>query len=190
MASPSKTSQITTSQSSTRLVTVLTLPTVPLSSITSSVSFSQRLDRRLLTLSSSANYTMSVFVSMFPKIKSAFSYIVPICTAYNITQPYAESNVTCPNFETYISGVTNISTSTTQKDGSSSTNTSYTASGSTSPSASSTSKSDDSSSSGSASSSTASNSASSTKSGALGMHDGLSGMGLVLGGVVAGVMLL
>ncbi|KIR29893.1 chitin deacetylase 2 [Cryptococcus deuterogattii 99/473] len=136
------------------------------------------------------NYTMSVFVSMFPKIKSAFSYIVPICTAYNITQPYAESNVTCPNFETYISGVTNISTSTTQKDGSSSTNTSYTASGSTSPSASSTGKSDDSSSSGSASSSTAANSASSAKSGALGMYDGLSGMGLILGGVVAGVMLL
>ncbi|OXG18803.1 chitin deacetylase 2 [Cryptococcus neoformans Tu401-1] len=131
------------------------------------------------------NYTMSVFMTMFPKIKSAFNYIVPICTAYNITQPYAESNITCPNFETYISGVTNISSSTTQKDGSSSTNT---ASGSgAAGSASATSSSDDSSSSGGSSGSSGSNNAS---SGALGMFDSLSGVGLILGGVVAGVMLL
>lgn len=66
------------------------------------------------------NFTMSEAIMQYPNIQAAFKHIVPICTAYNITQPYAESNITCPDFATYISGQTNTSSTTTQVDGGSS----------------------------------------------------------------------
>jgi hypothetical protein len=58
------------------------------------------------------NYTMSQATSMLPAIKAAFKYVVPICAAMNQTHPYAETNITCPNFASYISGETNTSVST------------------------------------------------------------------------------
>jgi len=55
-------------------------------------------------------------VTEFPLIQAAFKHIVPICTALNITHPYAETNYTCPDFATYLAGVTNTSTSTVEVD--------------------------------------------------------------------------
>ncbi|WVQ73106.1 hypothetical protein IAR50_002670 [Cryptococcus sp. DSM 104548] len=116
------------------------------------------------------NYTMTVFETYYPKIKAAFKYVVPICTATNTSQPYAETNVTCPTFETYIGGTTNTSSSTVNDDGTTAANAS-----------SSSSESSDSSSTASASSDSSSSAA---------FRDGVSGMGVVLAGMVAGAVLL
>ncbi|ODN81630.1 hypothetical protein L202_02035 [Cryptococcus amylolentus CBS 6039] len=121
------------------------------------------------------NYTMSVFETYYPKIKAAFKYVVPICTATNTSQPYAETNVTCPTFESYIAGTTNTSSSTVNTDGTTAANSS------------SSSESSDASSSASAS---GSDSSSSSSSSSAAFRDGVSGMGVVFAGLVAGAVLL
>ena len=60
---------------------------------------------------------MTLFLQNYPAIQAAFQHVVPICTAMNWTQPYVESNYTCPDFATYISGTTNTSTTTTNQGG-------------------------------------------------------------------------
>ncbi|KAF8258594.1 carbohydrate esterase family 4 protein [Lactarius quietus] len=50
------------------------------------------------------NFTMSEAIKWHPKLKSAFSHIVPIGVALNKTHPYKESNHTLPTFEQYIAG--------------------------------------------------------------------------------------
>ena len=52
-------------------------------------------------------------MTMYPVIKGAFKYIVPLCAALNITYPYAETNITCPSFTSYIGGNINITTNST-----------------------------------------------------------------------------
>ncbi|KAF0506319.1 chitin deacetylase [Gigaspora margarita] len=47
------------------------------------------------------NGTMSKAIEWYPKIKSAYQYVVPIATCMNITQPYAETNYTYPSFSEY-----------------------------------------------------------------------------------------
>lgn len=47
--------------------------------------------------------TMKMFMTMYPKIKAAFKYIVPLTACMNITQPYPEA-ITYPNFAQYIAG--------------------------------------------------------------------------------------
>jgi hypothetical protein len=77
---------------------------------------------------------MSQATSMLPAIKAAFKYVVPICAAMNQTHPYAETNITCPNFASYISGETNTSASTSNSpstSGSTSGNNSTSGNGST-----------------------------------------------------------
>lgn len=50
---------------------------------------------------------MSTFLKWYPELKAAFKYLVPVAVGLNKTQPYAEGNVTFPNFATYIAGQTN-----------------------------------------------------------------------------------
>ena len=59
---------------------------------------------------------MQEAVQMYPQIKAAFKYMVPIAAAYNWTTPYAETNITYPNFAQYISGKINASNSHTPSD--------------------------------------------------------------------------
>ncbi|KIK61470.1 carbohydrate esterase family 4 protein [Collybiopsis luxurians FD-317 M1] len=68
------------------------------------------------------NFTMQTAVSMYPQLKDAFKYVVPIGVALNKTQPYVESNYSLPSFEQYISGT--ITTNSSGSSGSSSSNTS------------------------------------------------------------------
>jgi hypothetical protein len=56
---------------------------------------------------------MGEATNMLPAIKTAFKYVVPLCAAMNQTHPYVETNITCPNFASYIGGETNTSASTT-----------------------------------------------------------------------------
>ncbi|GFZ52284.1 Chitin deacetylase [Saitozyma sp. JCM 24511] len=49
------------------------------------------------------NYTMGEFMKYAPSIMSAFKHVVPIASALNESQPYAESNYTYPTFEQVIS---------------------------------------------------------------------------------------
>ena len=58
------------------------------------------------------NYTMTEMMNYYPKIKAAFSAIVPIQAAYNITQPFAEANYTYPDFSAYVGGNHNKSIGT------------------------------------------------------------------------------
>ncbi|GFZ51698.1 Chitin deacetylase [Saitozyma sp. JCM 24511] len=44
------------------------------------------------------NFTMSEFIKFAPAIKSAFQAVVPFATALNISQPYADSDITFPIF--------------------------------------------------------------------------------------------
>ncbi|WVQ80708.1 hypothetical protein IAT38_002813 [Cryptococcus sp. DSM 104549] len=131
------------------------------------------------------NYTMGEFMKQYDAIKAAFTHIVPICTALNITQPYAESNVTCPNFETYIAGTTNTSSSTTNTDGSSAGDSTVSAGAAASSGTAS-------GSSGSSSASASSSSSSNASSAAEGAFDGLrlGVVGTVVAGVAAGMMML
>ena len=46
-------------------------------------------------------------MNFYPQIKAAFKHVVPIAVAYNWTTPYAETNITFPNFVEYIAGLTN-----------------------------------------------------------------------------------
>ena len=119
----------------------------------------------------SANFTMTAFIEQYPKIKQAFQHIVPICTAMNDTHPYVETNITCPSFDTYLSGTHNTSATTPDTGG-------------TTPSGSSAST--------SASGTGQAAQVSASKSGAASERVSLIGMstgwlGLVLGGVVAGM---
>jgi hypothetical protein len=54
---------------------------------------------------------MSEMVKYYSQIKSAYKAVVPIQAAYNITQPYVETNYTYPDYNAYISGTTNWTTS-------------------------------------------------------------------------------
>jgi len=58
------------------------------------------------------NFTMQEAINFYPRLKAAFSYIVPIGIALNKTQPYVETTYSLPTFEQYVSGQTtgNIST--------------------------------------------------------------------------------
>ncbi|CAG8541437.1 9542_t:CDS:2 [Cetraspora pellucida] len=55
------------------------------------------------------NGTMSKAVEWYPKIKSAYKYVVPIASCLNITHPYAETNITYPSFAEYINVPNNSS---------------------------------------------------------------------------------
>jgi peptidoglycan/xylan/chitin deacetylase (PgdA/CDA1 family) len=50
------------------------------------------------------NYTMQEAINFYPKLKAAFSYLVPIGVALNKTYPYKETNYTMPTFSQYIAG--------------------------------------------------------------------------------------
>ena len=54
---------------------------------------------------------MSEMVKYYPQIKAAFKHMVPIAVAFNITQPYVETNVTYPSFDHYTAGDINQTTS-------------------------------------------------------------------------------
>ncbi|CAD6567069.1 MAG: hypothetical protein TREMPRED_003292 [Tremellales sp. Tagirdzhanova-0007] len=98
------------------------------------------------------NFTMGEMMMQYPLIKAAFQHVVPIAVAYNLTQPYAETNISYPSFSQYAAGNINQTTGASA---------SSSASASTSASASSTSGTTSSGSSSSASSSSASGSSSS-----------------------------
>lgn len=49
---------------------------------------------------------MSKLVEWIPRLKSAFTHVVPFASAYNWTTPYAESNEAFPSFEQYIKNET------------------------------------------------------------------------------------
>ena len=70
----------------------------------------------MITRITLANFTMSEAMMEYPLIKGAFNHIVPLCTALNITHPYVETNYTCPDWATYLSGMVNISTNTVEID--------------------------------------------------------------------------
>jgi len=57
------------------------------------------------------NFTMSEFMAEYANLTAVFKHMVPLCSALNQTNPYVETNYTCPPFETYITGQTNISIS-------------------------------------------------------------------------------
>ncbi|WRT69346.1 uncharacterized protein IL334_006330 [Kwoniella shivajii] len=75
------------------------------------------------------NFTMSEFMSQYASIKAAFKYIVPLASAFNVTQPYVETNVTYPDFSTYTN---QSSSSSSSASSSSSSGTSAAVSGSAS----------------------------------------------------------
>jgi len=50
------------------------------------------------------NFTMQEAIDWYPKLRSAFSHIVPIGVGLNTTKPYLESSHTLPTFQQYISG--------------------------------------------------------------------------------------
>ncbi|TXT10702.1 hypothetical protein VHUM_02207 [Vanrija humicola] len=54
------------------------------------------------------NYTMGELIKMYPAIKAAFKYVVPIATGLNITNPYQETDIVYPSFAQY-TGVGNTS---------------------------------------------------------------------------------
>ncbi|KAI9433221.1 carbohydrate esterase family 4 protein [Lactarius indigo] len=54
------------------------------------------------------NFTMQEAIKWYPRLKSTFSFIVPVGVALNKTQPYKESNYQLPTFEQYISGQVTI----------------------------------------------------------------------------------
>ncbi|WWC93205.1 hypothetical protein V866_000038 [Kwoniella sp. B9012] len=57
------------------------------------------------------NFTMSEFMSQYDSIKAAFKYVVPLASAFNITQPYTENNVSYPDFLTYTNQSSSASSS-------------------------------------------------------------------------------
>lgn len=44
------------------------------------------------------NYTMTEALKWLPKLQSTFKHLIPVASAWNMTQPYEETNVTYPNF--------------------------------------------------------------------------------------------
>ncbi|KAL4071907.1 carbohydrate esterase family 4 protein [Scleroderma citrinum] len=63
------------------------------------------------------NFTMAEAVKFYSQLKSAFSHLVPIGVALNITQPYVEPSPILPNFEQYISGTTTLTGSASNPTG-------------------------------------------------------------------------
>lgn len=57
------------------------------------------------------NETMQEMVQQYPNIKAAFKNIVPVNTGHNITHPYVEEDIFFPNFDQYVAGTRNWSTS-------------------------------------------------------------------------------
>ncbi|OCF57823.1 hypothetical protein L486_05288 [Kwoniella mangroviensis CBS 10435] len=57
------------------------------------------------------NFTMSEFMSQYDSIKAAFKYVVPLASAFNITQPYTENNVSYPDFLAYTNQSSSASSS-------------------------------------------------------------------------------
>ena len=49
---------------------------------------------------------MQLLVDWIPRIKAAFTHVVPFASAYNWTAPYAEGDVAFPSFEQYINNET------------------------------------------------------------------------------------
>ncbi|KAI6014584.1 carbohydrate esterase family 4 protein [Pisolithus microcarpus 441] len=64
------------------------------------------------------NFTMSEAVKFYDQLASAFSYLVPVGVALNVTTPYVEDGYTLPSFAEYISG-THTGSVTGSADGSS-----------------------------------------------------------------------
>lgn len=48
--------------------------------------------------------TMQIAMDMYPNIAAKFDHIVPLTACMNWTSPYAEGNITYPNFSQYTSG--------------------------------------------------------------------------------------
>ncbi|ORX33817.1 hypothetical protein BD324DRAFT_684002 [Kockovaella imperatae] len=63
------------------------------------------------------NYTMTEFISQYPSIKQTFQHVVPLCTALNLTHPYAETDIVCPDFASYIANRSTSAGSTTAASG-------------------------------------------------------------------------
>ncbi|KAF9039217.1 carbohydrate esterase family 4 protein [Panaeolus papilionaceus] len=59
------------------------------------------------------DFTMQEAINFYPKLKAAFSHIVPIAVGMNVTHPYVEGNTTFPTFEQYITGSMTLSTNLT-----------------------------------------------------------------------------
>lgn len=57
----------------------------------------------ILLMHESSNLTMSQAVKWYPDLKDAFEHIVPVGVAMNNTQIYAESSITSPTFQQYVS---------------------------------------------------------------------------------------
>ncbi|CAG8624090.1 54_t:CDS:2, partial [Scutellospora calospora] len=57
--------------------------------------------------------TMSKALEWYPQIASAYKYLVPIASCMNITQPYAETNISYPTFAEYIGTSTTTSNNNT-----------------------------------------------------------------------------
>lgn len=51
------------------------------------------------------NFTMSEAVKFYDQLASAFSYLVPVGVALNVTAPYVEDGYTLPTFAEYIDGI-------------------------------------------------------------------------------------
>jgi len=68
------------------------------------------------------NFTMQEAIKFYPQLKTAFKGgIVPVGVAYNITQPYVETNYSLPSFSQYTSGKTTASGSASPSGASSGT---------------------------------------------------------------------
>ncbi|KAL4076622.1 carbohydrate esterase family 4 protein [Scleroderma yunnanense] len=50
------------------------------------------------------NFTMSEVVKFYDQLASAFSYMVPIGVAFNVSDPYIEGGYSLPSFDQYASG--------------------------------------------------------------------------------------
>ncbi|KIY69883.1 carbohydrate esterase family 4 protein [Cylindrobasidium torrendii FP15055 ss-10] len=70
------------------------------------------------------NFTMQKAVEWYPRLKEAFTAVVPIAVAFNQTTPYAETDHTFPTFDDYV-GNADSSSSASEA----STSSSYTATG-------------------------------------------------------------
>jgi peptidoglycan/xylan/chitin deacetylase (PgdA/CDA1 family) len=55
------------------------------------------------------SYTMGEAIKQYPALKAAFKALVPVGVAYNISQPYLETNYTLPSFAQYTAGQLSVS---------------------------------------------------------------------------------
>ncbi|KAN0114188.1 chitin deacetylase [Russula decolorans] len=63
------------------------------------------------------NFTMQEAINWYPRLKAAFSYMVPIGVALNKTQPYKETNYSLPTFQQYISGQLTVASNSSSASG-------------------------------------------------------------------------